>query len=154
MQWPRWNRAHKASHDSQDKVLKFFNQITLKTRTSGHRYPSIIERSELGGSWRRLSEKKTFLANQGFPYHKKIKQRNAGGNKDLRACWQLTATCARPSDASIATASSLFIGVLSYCAQRLQISRTLAELYWIHRRRPHDCAAAYSSAARDQRQSF
>ena len=46
-------------------------------------------------------------------------------NKDLRACWQLTATCARPSDASIASASSLFIGVFSCCAQRLQISRTL-----------------------------
>jgi len=75
-------------------------------------------------------------------------------NKDLQACCQLTATCARPSDARIATASSLFIGVLSCCAERLQISRTLAELYWIRRRSPHDRAVTNSSAVRDQRQAL
>ena len=56
--------------------------------------------------------------------------------KDLRASWPLAAACARPSDARIATTASLFIGVLFCCAQRLQISRTLAELHWIRRRRP------------------
>ena len=66
----------------------------------------------------------------------------------------VTATCARPSDARIATAASLFIGVLFCCAQRLQISRTLAELHWILRRRPHDHAATCSSAARNQRQAL
>ena len=35
--------------------------------------------------------------------------------------------------ARIATTASLFIGVLFCCAQRLQISRTLAELHWIRR---------------------
>ena len=57
------------------------------------------------------------------------------GTKDLRACWELTATYARPSDARIATTASLLIGVLFCCAQRLQISRTLSELHWIRRRR-------------------
>jgi len=76
------------------------------------------------------------------------------GTKDLRACWQLTATCARPFDARITTATLLFIGVLFCCAPRPRISRTLAELHWIRRRRPHDRPADCSSAARDQRQAL
>jgi len=42
----------------------------------------------------------------------KEKKENQNGTQDLRACWQLTATCARPSDARIATAASLYIGAL------------------------------------------
>jgi len=76
------------------------------------------------------------------------------GTKDLRACWQLTATCARPSDARIATTASLFIGVLFCCPQRLQISRTRAELHWIRRHRPHERTATCFSAAQDQRQAL
>jgi len=59
--------------------------------------------------------------------NKKCEKENESGNfqwhcgtKDLRACWQLTATCARPSDARIATTVSLFIRVLFYCAQRFK----------------------------------
>ena len=69
------------------------------------------------------------------------------GTKDLRACWQLTATFARPSDASIATAASLFTGVISGCAPRLQISRTPPDPRWIRMRRAHDHASTCSSAA-------
>jgi len=35
-----------------------------------------------------------------------------------------------------------------------QISRTLAELHWIRRHRPHDHTATCSSAAQDQRQAL
>ena len=76
------------------------------------------------------------------------------GTQDQRACCHLTATCARPSDARIATAASLFIGVLFYCAPRLQISRTPPDPRWIRRRRTHDHATTCSSAARDPRQAF
>jgi len=57
-----------------------------------------------------------------------------------RACWGLTETGARPSDARIATAVSHLIGVFFSCAQFLQISRTLAETHWAHGRRHHDLA--------------
>ena len=53
---------------------------------------------------------------------------------NLRACWRLTETIAWPSDARIATAVSHLIGVFFSCAQFLQISRTLVELHWAHRR--------------------
>ena len=76
------------------------------------------------------------------------------GTKDLRASWELTATYARPSDARIATTASLFIGVLFCFALRLQISRTLSELHWIRRRRPHDRTATCFSAAQEQRQAL
>ena len=77
-----------------------------------------------------------------------------GCTKDLRECWPLAAACARLSGARIAATASLFIGVLFCCAQRLQISRALAELYWIRRRRPHDRAAACFGAAQGQRQAL
>ena len=67
------------------------------------------------------------------------------GTKDLRACWQLNTTCARPSDARIATAASLFIGVLFRCAPRPQISRTPPDPRWIRRRRDHDHAVPASA---------
>ena len=39
-------------------------------------------------------------------------------------------------------------------AQRFQILRTLAELHWIRRRRPHDRTDTCFSAAQDQRQAL
>jgi len=49
------------------------------------------------------------------------------GTKEFRACWRLTKTSARPSDARIATATSHFIGVFFDCAWCLEISRTLED---------------------------
>ena len=66
-----------------------------------------------------------------------------------RACWRLTETSARPSDARIATAVSHLIGVFFSCALSLQILRTLAELYWARRRRHHDHAASCLSAPKE-----
>jgi len=84
----------------------------------------------------------------------RIRTSAQNGAANLRACWQLTATCARPSDARIATAASLFIGVLFCCAPRLQISRTPPDPRWIRRRRDHDHATTCSRAARHPRQEF
>jgi len=52
----------------------------------------------------------------------------------------MTATCARLSDARIATAASLFIGVLFCSAPRPHISFTPPDSRWIRRRRDHDHA--------------
>ena len=60
-----------------------------------------------------------------------------------RACWGLTETGARPSDARIAIAVSHLIG------EFLQISRTLAELHWAHGRRHYDHADNCSSATQE-----
>ena len=68
------------------------------------------------------------------------------GTKDLRACWQLTVTCARPSDARIVTAASIFICVLFCCTPRPEISRTRPDPRWIRRRRDHDHAATSALA--------
>ena len=48
--------------------------------------------------------------------------------EQLRACWQLTATCARPSDARIATAASPFIGVLFFAALHVLKPRALVRI--------------------------
>ena len=69
--------------------------------------------------------------------------------KDLRACWRLTETSARPSDARIVTAASHCIGVFFGCAWCPEISRTLEEPHWIRRRRHHDHAASCSSALQE-----
>ena len=50
---------------------------------------------------------------------KKANKLHHCGTIDLRACWRLTATCARPFDARITTVTLPFIGVLFCCAQHL-----------------------------------
>jgi len=53
--------------------------------------------------------------------------------RELRACWRLTETSARPADTWIATAASHFIGVIFCCAACLEISSALEESPILHR---------------------
>jgi len=76
-------------------------------------------------------------------------RQNRNARTNSRACWRLTETSARPSDARIATAVSLLIGVFFSCALFLQISRTLVELHWARERRHHNLAPSCSSAPQE-----